>query len=264
MKRFLLLACCVALLGACAPKKATVGSSYNDVMSELYRKDIAPEETRVGGYLQVSAYLKSEDDIIYYCIKEDQVVSVGYTDCADQLGVEPGEAEPEPEPEAVPEMKAEVKEQHVPPEPPPVPKVRRWIVTPTEGYKDAGYVRVTYKSHKALLDKEIKKLDEKGAPPKRYDTARETIPKGGVILVEIGRPNIEAANTKYYTFIGRHDTIELFRIEGKRDVPMRPGKSGLWRNVAPLPIREHIGEKLDFYVVDRLREKRYKFEIRLD
>ncbi|MCI1265107.1 MAG: hypothetical protein LKG19_00950 [Saprospiraceae bacterium] len=130
-------------------------------------------------------------------------------------------------------------------------------------HKYGGVTKIEYQSLAQLID-EAKKQSEKEMWPK--EKLQSTIDvyksgwKGGLVRLYIERTTIGSANTEMFSIIMKDtNENELFRVELDSDIPEY--SSDNWWNYGYAYIDKRIKVPFYVYVVDRLEDAPFKFEV---
>ena len=128
-----------------------------------------------------------------------------------------------------------------------------------------GTVSVLYKSSYIVYTGEYAKLkDSLLREPTLLEgqALANAAPKGGQILISIGRSSIEAANTKHFEFIILQDGIEIYRVNGNDRIPNVPSsRNGDWMNYKAVTLTQPFENNLKVYVIDKVNGGRDEFII---
>ena len=132
-------------------------------------------------------------------------------------------------------------------------------------HKYGGVTEIGYKSLSQILseiekkaEKEMWTMEDKQSKVEAY----KTFYKGGQIRLDIERTTIGSANTKYFSIIIKDlSENELYRIDLDSDVPETPNSNDYWWNISIEGIEKRIRAPFYVYVVDRLEDAPFKFEV---
>jgi len=88
------------------------------------------------------------------------------------------------------------------------------------------------------------------------------IAQGGLLIVNIERSTIGAANNKYFEFVVFADEIEVYRDSGRDDIAEVPlHYNGNWWNIKSIGLKNPFRYNLKVYVIDKLLGGRDEFII---
>ena len=132
-------------------------------------------------------------------------------------------------------------------------------------HKYGGITKIEYKSLSQILS-ELEKEAEKEMWTKEENQSKidayKSISKGGQIRLDIERTTIGAANTEYFSIIIKDiDEKELCRFDLDSDIPETPNSNDYWWNISIQQIDKRIKAPFYVYVVDRLEDAPFKFEV---
>jgi|GEM_PF-2541771 hypothetical protein len=86
--------------------------------------------------------------------------------------------------------------------------------------------------------------------------------KGGQITLHIERGTIGAANTEYFSYVVKDiNEKEICRGGFGESIPEVPIGDGGWWNIATNTISDKTGNKFYVYIIDRLSDTQFKFEV---
>jgi hypothetical protein len=132
-------------------------------------------------------------------------------------------------------------------------------------HKYGGITKIEYKSLSQILSElEKKSKNEMWSNEEKQSKidAYKIICKGGEIRLDIERTTIGAANTEYFSIIIKDiDEKEICRFDLDSDTPETPILNDYWWNISIQPIDKRIKTPFYIYVVDRLEDTPFKFEV---
>lgn len=138
--------------------------------------------------------------------------------------------------------------------------------------QDANVLDVTKNQGTAISYKtpaEVKEEFEKEASLKMYSPEKkqeqfELLPKGGWLVLGLGRLSIEEANTKWFTVVVHNDTgKEVFRevLESRVANPVHAGSITVWQNLKHIALPEPLKTGYRVFVIDDIEKKRHEYLI---
>jgi hypothetical protein len=117
-----------------------------------------------------------------------------------------------------------------------------------------GWIRIEYKSADFLIAEKNKELDNRMADVRTRERTLSDIPRGGFIIISIQRLTIDAANTEMFEYVIMEGEKEIYRKQGKFDIPEAPTRSlkSWWWNTDVVGLRKAIDSNIKLYVIDKL------------
>ena len=132
-------------------------------------------------------------------------------------------------------------------------------------HKYGGVTKIEYTSLSQILSETEKKAEKEMWTKEDKQSkieAYKTLYKGGQIRLDIERTTIGAANTKYFSIIIKDlSENELYRIDLDSEIPETPNSNDYWWNISIKGIEMRIRAPFYVYVVDRLEDAPFKFEV---
>jgi hypothetical protein len=121
---------------------------------------------------------------------------------------------------------------------------------------------IEYKPYELLVSETKRFAQNQLLDNRQTELKLASLPKGGKIISTIRRSTIDAANTKYFTFILMDSDREILREEGYDRWPQIPSSgSDLWRNIHVTNLSDPFGEDLTIFIVDNVMRTRNEFKI---
>ena len=121
--------------------------------------------------------------------------------------------------------------------------------------------KVEYQSHRYLMSDLDERADKQLWDEERKMKEQEIWPTGGIIVITVLGPNIESANTKYWSYVVQTmDGKEILRQQGEPDIAEVP-ISAYWWNLDTVWINEPMTQPFKLYVIDELTNRRSGFII---
>ncbi len=145
-------------------------------------------------------------------------------------------------------------------------EVKKYIVKRLSGkHKYGGVTKIEYQSLTQLIaDLKTRSNSEMWTKEKLESTIElyKNICKGGSIRLSIERPTIDAADTRFFSIIIKDkNENEKYRVDLPSDIPETPNSNDYWWNIRSEWIPERIEKPFFVYVVDRLADEPFKFEV---
>ena len=130
-------------------------------------------------------------------------------------------------------------------------------------HKYGGVTKIEYKSCQQLIDEVKERADKQmwanEVLQSNLDFYKRTC-KAGQVILYIERTTIGSANTEYFTIIIKDkNENELYRKELENDIPEY--SSDWWWNYGYAYLDKRIKAPFYVYVVDRLEDAPFKFEV---
>lgn len=114
-----------------------------------------------------------------------------------------------------------------------------------------GKVFIEYQDHEQATASFVQMLKNQYADQDLIDSAGDSIPAGGHIIVRIRRLTIDTANTQYFTYVFENNGSRVDLQRGKQDIPEVPTRgSNYWRNLDVVPVKDPITTPITFIVGD--------------
>ena len=132
-------------------------------------------------------------------------------------------------------------------------------------HKYGGSTKIEYKSLSQILSETEKKAEKQMWTSEDLQSTLETykrLYKGGQIRLDIERTTIGAANTEWFSIIIKDlAENELYRVDLDSKIPETPNSNDYWWNLSIQGIDKRIKPPFYVYVVDRLEDAPFKFEV---
>ena len=132
-------------------------------------------------------------------------------------------------------------------------------------HKYGGVTKIEYKSLSQILsetEKEAKKEMWTSEDLQSKIEGYKSLYKGGQIRLDIERRTIGAANTEYFSIIIKDlAENELYRVDLDSDIPETPNSNDYWWNISIEGIDKRIRAPFYVYIVDKLGDAPFKFEV---
>ncbi len=132
-------------------------------------------------------------------------------------------------------------------------------------HKYGGVTKIEYKSLSQILSETEKNAEKEMWTSKDKQSKIETYKsfyKGGEIRLDIERTTIGAANTEFFSIIIKDlAENELYRVNLDSDIPETPNSNDYWWNISIQGIDKRIKAPFYVYIVDRLEDAPFKFEV---
>lgn len=144
--------------------------------------------------------------------------------------------------------------------------IKGYVVKKLSGnHKYGGKTKVEYKSLWQVISEDIKKSD-KEMQTKEEKESRISFDKkeyfGGQIRIDIERGTIGSANTEMFSVIIKDSSeTEVFRTKLGSDIPNYSSSSDAWWNISIIGIDKKIKTPFYIYIVDKLEDEPFKFEV---
>ena len=143
-------------------------------------------------------------------------------------------------------------------------KIKGYYIKKLSGkHKYGGETKIEYQSLAQLLDEAKKKSEKEMWTKEKLQSTIDAYKsglKGGLVSLYIERSTIGSANTKYFSVIIKDtNESELFRVELDSEIP--DYSSDNWWNYGYAYIDKRIKVPFYVYVVDRLEDAPFKFEV---
>ena len=145
-------------------------------------------------------------------------------------------------------------------------QIKGYLVKKLSGkHKYSGVTKIEYKSLSQILseiEKKAKKEMWTNEDKQSKIVAYKSFSKGGQIRLDIERTTIGAANTEYFSIIIKDiDEKELCRFDLESRIPETPNSNDYWWNIGIQTIEKRIKAPFYVYVIDRLEDAPFKFEV---
>jgi hypothetical protein len=132
-------------------------------------------------------------------------------------------------------------------------------------HKYGGTTKIEYKSLSQILSETEKKAKKEMWTSEDLQSKLEAYKSlyiGGQIRLDIERTTIGAANTEYFSIIIKDlAENELYRVDLDSDIPETPISNDYWWNISIVGIDKRIRAPFYVYIVDRLQDAPFKFEV---
>jgi hypothetical protein len=127
----------------------------------------------------------------------------------------------------------------------------------------ADGITPTYESAEEIAADRRSRAENLMLPKGDVEKSSADVPPGGRLIMQLYRPTVGSANTKWFTVIVIDDRgTEVTRVTGRNKVASVPSSSqGNWRNLMIVDLPAQIDRFVDIFVVDAIQNQRSHFRL---